>query len=44
MGKTESGAVWIDKEKTSPYDLFQYFRNVDDDMVRNASTTLVSCQ
>ena len=33
MGKTESGAVWIDKEKTSPYDLFQYFRNVEDDMV-----------
>lgn len=33
MGKTESGAVWIDAEKTSPYDLFQYFRNLDDDMV-----------
>ena len=33
MGKTESGAVWIDADKTSPYDLFQYFRNIDDDMV-----------
>ena len=34
MGKTESGAVWIDAHKTSPYDLFQYFRNVEDDMVK----------
>ncbi|MFW7380470.1 MAG: tyrosine--tRNA ligase [Oligoflexus sp.] len=33
MGKTEKGAVWIDPEMTSPYDFFQYFRNVDDDMV-----------
>lgn len=33
MGKTEKGAVWIDPNLTSPYDLFQYFRNVDDDMV-----------
>ncbi|SME94348.1 tyrosine--tRNA ligase [Pseudobacteriovorax antillogorgiicola] len=33
MGKTESGAVWIDADKTSPYDLFQYFRNIEDDMV-----------
>lgn len=35
MGKTEAGAVWIDPEKTSPYDLFQYFRNVDDNDVIN---------
>lgn len=34
MGKTEQGAVWIDPTKTSPYDMFQYFRNIDDDMVR----------
>lgn len=33
MGKTESGAVWIDPNLTSPYDFFQYFRNIDDDMV-----------
>jgi len=33
MGKTEQGAVWIDPAMTSPYDFFQYFRNVDDDMV-----------
>ncbi len=30
MGKTEKGAVWLDAEKTSPYDFFQYWRNVDD--------------
>ena len=30
MGKTEKGAVWLDAEKTSPYDFFQYWRNVGD--------------
>ncbi|WP_066505459.1 tyrosine--tRNA ligase [Abyssisolibacter fermentans] len=35
MGKTEAGAVWIDKSKTSPYDLYQYLRNVADADVRN---------
>ncbi len=30
MGKTEKGAVWLDAEKTSPYDFYQYWRNVDD--------------
>ncbi|MCC8135458.1 MAG: tyrosine--tRNA ligase [Ruminococcus sp.] len=30
MGKTEKGAVWLDPEKTSPYEFFQYWRNVDD--------------
>ncbi len=30
MGKTQSGAVWLDAEKTSPYDFYQYWRNVDD--------------
>lgn len=33
MGKTESGAIWLDSEKTSPYDFYQYWRNVDDDDV-----------
>ena len=33
MGKTEKGAVWLNPDMTPPYDLFQYFRNVDDDMV-----------
>ncbi|MDE5946358.1 MAG: tyrosine--tRNA ligase [Oscillospiraceae bacterium] len=30
MGKTEKGAVWLDPAKTSPYDFFQYWRNVND--------------
>ena len=30
MGKTEKGAVWLDPEKTTPYDFYQYWRNVDD--------------
>ena len=30
MGKTQSGAVWLDPEKTSPYEFFQYWRNVAD--------------
>ncbi len=30
MGKTAKGAVWLDKEKTSPFDFYQYWRNVDD--------------
>ncbi|MEG0594701.1 MAG: tyrosine--tRNA ligase, partial [Christensenella sp.] len=30
MGKTESGAVWLDSEKTSPYEFYQYWRNVAD--------------
>ena len=30
MGKTASGAVWLDPNKTSPFEFFQYWRNVDD--------------
>ena len=30
MGKTASGAVWLDPEKTTPYDFYQYWRNVED--------------
>lgn len=30
MGKTQSGALWLDPEKTSPYDFYQYWVNVDD--------------
>ena len=30
MGKTQSGAVWLDPEKTSPFDFYQYWRNVGD--------------
>lgn len=30
MGKTEKGALWLDRDKTSPYDFYQYWRNIDD--------------
>ena len=33
MGKTEKGAVWLNPDMTSPFELFQYFRNVEDEMV-----------
>ncbi len=33
MGKTEKGAVWLDPKRTTPYEFFQYFRNVNDDDV-----------
>ncbi|MEG2428895.1 MAG: tyrosine--tRNA ligase [Oscillospiraceae bacterium] len=35
MGKTESGALWLNPEKTTPYEFFQYWRNVDDQDVIN---------
>ncbi len=35
MGKTENGAVWLDPQKTTPYEFFQYWRNVDDADVIN---------
>lgn len=35
MGKTEKGALWLDPDKTSPYEFFQYWRNVDDQEVIN---------
>lgn len=34
MGKTEKGALWLDKEKTSPYEFYQYWRNVADTDVK----------
>jgi len=33
MGKTQSGAVWLDPKKTSPYEFFQYWRNINDNDV-----------
>ena len=33
MGKTAKGALWLDKNKTTPYEFYQYFRNVDDKSV-----------
>ena len=35
MGKTEKGALWLDKNKTSVYDFYQYWRNIDDADVKN---------
>lgn len=40
MGKTESGALWLDPEKTSPYDFYQYWRNVDDADVKTCLSLL----
>ncbi len=40
MGKTAKGAVWLDPEKTSPYDFFQYWRNVEDDRVETCMKLL----
>ena len=35
MGKTEKGALWLDATKTSPYEFYQYWRNIDDADVKN---------
>lgn len=40
MGKTEKGALWLDKEKCSPYDFYQYWRNVDDTDVEKCLSLL----
>ncbi len=40
MGKTENGAVWLDPAKTSPYDFYQYWRNIDDADVINCMKML----
>ncbi len=40
MGKTQSGAVWLDPSKTTPYDFYQYWRNVDDPDVKNCLSLL----
>ncbi len=40
MGKTEAGAIWLDAQKTSPYDFYQYWRNVDDPDVKNCLALL----
>lgn len=40
MGKTASGAVWLSAEKTSPYDFYQYWRNVEDTEVRKCMKLL----
>lgn len=40
MGKTEKGALWLDPEKTSPYEFYQYWRNVGDSDVENCLSLL----
>ena len=40
MGKTVSGALWLDPKKTSPYDFYQYWRNVDDEDVEKCLALL----
>lgn len=40
MGKTQKGALWLDAEKTSPYEFYQYWRNVEDADVKNCLSLL----
>ena len=40
MGKTESGALWLDPDKTSPFDFYQYWRNVNDQDVEKCLALL----
>jgi tyrosyl-tRNA synthetase len=40
MGKTMGGAVWLDPEKTTPYEFYQYWRNIDDPDVENCLALL----
>lgn len=40
MGKTEKGALWLNPERTSPYDFYQYWRNIGDTEVRKVLTLL----
>lgn len=40
MGKTAKGALWIDEEKTSPYEFYHYWRNIDDADVENCLALL----
>lgn len=40
MGKTESGAIWVDPDRTSPFEVYQYLRNIDDADVENTLSLL----
>lgn len=40
MGKTEKGALWLDPNKTSPYEFYQYWRNIDDGDVKTVLSLL----
>lgn len=40
MGKTEKGALWLNPERTSPYEFYQYWRNVEDESIKNVLSLL----
>ena len=40
MGKTEKGALWLSAEKTSPYEFYQYWRNIEDESVKTVFNML----
>lgn len=40
MGKTEKGALWLDETKTSPYEFYQYWRNIEDESVQTVLSLL----
>ena len=40
MGKTAKGALWLNPDKTSPYEFYQYWRNIDDESVRTVACML----
>ena len=40
MGKTEKGALWLSAQKTSPYEFYQYWRNIEDESVENVYNML----
>ena len=40
MGKTQKGALWLDPEKTSPYEFYQYWRNIEDESVKTVLNML----
>ena len=40
MGKTEKGALWLDASKTSPYEFYQYWRNIEDESVKKVLSLL----
>lgn len=42
MGKTEKGALWLDSSKTSPYEFYQYWRNINDNDVKNVLCLLTT--
>ena len=40
MGKTEKGALWLDANKVSPYEFYQYWRNIEDESVEKVLSLL----